>query len=191
MNNSITDTKNYLFQFDQILNDMANKMFSNKITNNITTDFITCMIPHHQAAIFLCQNLLNYTNNKALKEIAQNIIRVQTRGIQEMRQILSSGTGFKNSIMDSNIYINNYFNITNTMIMKMVSSVRSGNINLNFTEEMIPHHQGAIDMCNNLLNYYIDPNLYKLASNIIREQSIGIRKLREIQNTILDNNLNK
>ena len=63
----------------------------------------------------------------------------------------------------------------------MKNSPRCKNINLNFVNEMIPHHEGAIEMCNNLLQYYIDPRLRYVANNIINEQSRGVRQLMEVK----------
>ena len=54
-------------------------------------------------------------------------------------------------------------------------------INLDFVSEMIPHHQGAIQMCNNLLKYKIDPRLSVIAKNIIQEQSEGVKELQDIK----------
>ena len=86
--NTMNDVKNYLMHFDYILNNMRNKMLNPILTNNITIDFIRCMIPHHEAAIYMCQNLLNYNVNDSLKRIANNIIRTQTSGIKIMQSIL-------------------------------------------------------------------------------------------------------
>ena len=66
---------------------MAEKMLSRNVTNSITINFIECMIPHHQAAIEMSENLLQYTRYQPLQEIAQNIIKMQTEGIQEMEEI--------------------------------------------------------------------------------------------------------
>ena len=55
----------------------------------------------------------------------------------------------------------------------------------NFISEMIPHHKGAIAMCNNLLQYNIDPRLRKVAENIIKEQSKGVEELYGLKNIIL------
>lgn len=45
---------------------------------------------------------------------------------------------------------------------------------------MIPHHEGAICMCENLLKYCIDPRLEKVAKDIIKEQSQGIKELKDM-----------
>ncbi len=176
------DVLKYLSRFDQILCEMERKMLSYKMTGNITIDFISCMIPHHQAAIYMCQNLLRYTNYMPLIQIANTIITTQTRGIRQMREILKTTRGFNNSKEDIYRYFKKYKSITREMVSKMRNSARVPNINLDFTTEMIPHHEGAIAMCNNVLKYTIDPRLRVVAENIIKEQSRGVEQLISIRN---------
>lgn len=171
----------YLHRFDEILCQMAERMLNAKITNNITLDFITCMIPHHEAAIYMCENLLKYTNYPPLKEIAKDIISTQTKGIEQMKEIARTTPNVFNSKTDVNTYMENDLSITKNMIFRMKNSPRTSNINLNFTNEMIPHHEGAIAMCNNLLQYRIDIRLRIVAKNIIEEQSKGVKQLIEIR----------
>ena len=160
---------------------MANQMLSQRINNSITLDFISCMIPHHQAAIYMCENLLNYTNYEPLIRIAREIIKMQSRGIKQMEEIAKTTSYICNNNRDVKSYMYEYFQITRRMIYRMKNSIRSSNINLNFVDEMIPHHEGAIEMCNNLLKYNIDPRLKSVAEEIIREQSQGVRELEQIK----------
>ena len=46
---------------------------------------------------------------------------------------------------------------------------------------MIPHHEGAIAMCENLLKYRIDPRLKGVADSIIEEQRQGVEEMKQIQ----------
>lgn len=177
-------SKKYLSRFDEILCEMANKMLSPQITNNITINFIECMIPHHQAAIYMCENLLQFTYYQPLQEIAKNIIKMQTTGIEQMKEIARTTSGFSNSQRNVDCYMTKYFSITENMINRMKNSPRCIDINLNFVNEMIPHHEGAIAMCENLLQYSIDPRLRRVADSIIKEQSEGVRQLKEIQKTL-------
>ncbi len=166
---SIMRAQRYLNRFDQILSEMSEKMLHAELTNySITIDFIRCMIPHHQAAIYMSENLLMYTRYQPLIEIAKGIIAMQTKGIEEMKEILRTTSGYMNMERDINTYLTKYFEITNNMIEKMKNSPRCVNINLDFVNEMIPHHEGAIQMCNNLMQYYIDPRLRNVANTIIR-----------------------
>ncbi len=182
--NNCQNVNKYLIRFNEILCNMENEMLSQNTTNSITVNFITCMIPHHEAAIYMCENLLKYTNYSPLVQIANNIIQTQTKGIEQMKCILETTVGYINSNQDVNCYMNEYFRITNNMISRMKNSPRTNSINYNFTGEMIPHHEGAIEMCNNLLKYQIDPRLKTVAQNIIQEQSEGVRQLKNIQRNL-------
>lgn len=187
MNNTNKNVEMYLKRFDQILYEMSYQMLSQTITNSITVNFIKCMIPHHQAAIYMSENLLKYTQYPPLIKIAKNIIQMQTTGIKQMENVLRTTKGYTNSRQNIQSYMNEYFKITKNMINKMENSLRTNNINLNFTYEMIPHHEGAIAMCNNLLKYSIDPRLKVIAENIISEQSQGVIELQRVQKNLENN----
>ena len=177
--------QNYLNEFDEILLNMANRMLNPTLGNSVTINFIRCMIPHHEAAIYMCENLLRYTSFLPLKEEAKSIIKMQTRGVAQMKEIEQT-TKYLNCPPNFNQeYLNEYFKITKNMIFRMSNSLRSNNINLDFVSEMIPHHEGAIQMCQNLLGYNIDPRLRLVAENIIKEQSEGVQNLYEIRQMLL------
>lgn len=178
------DTKRYLRRFNQILNEMETKMLTAIPVNNITIYFIECMIPHHRAAIYMCENLLKYTNYRPLQDIAKGIIRMQTRGINQMKEIMATTTGYSSTTDELKLYTEKYLEITKNMICRMRNSDRCENINLDFVSEMIPHHEGAIEMCNNLLQYRIDPRLKEVANQIIEEQSRGVKELEEVRRNL-------
>ena len=180
-NQKMLISKKYLFRYDEILCEMENKMLSLNVTNNITKIFIECMIPHHQAAIAMSENLLQYTHYNQLQEIAKNIIKTQTIGIEQMKEINETASKFLNYQRNVDLYMTKYFSITEKMINQMKNSTRSININLNFVDEMILHHEGAICMCENLLQYCVDPRLKMVADSIINEQIKGVMQLKEIQ----------
>lgn len=187
-NVQIVRAKKYLNQFDQILNQMAEKMLSQHVTNSITINFIECMVPHHQAAIDMSQNLLEYTTYQPLQNIAKNVIEMQTNGIKQMEEIARTTYKFPNTTQDVNHYMEKYLEITENMIERMQNAPRCININLNFINEMIPHHEGAIAMCKNLLQYRIDPRLKLVADSIIKEQGKGVEQLKEVRKTLCGKN---
>ena len=54
----------------------------------------------------------------------------------------------------------------------------SGEPDHDFVTIMIPHHQGAIDMAKALLLYGKDPQMRRLAQEIITDQESEIQQLR-------------
>ena len=184
----IVRANRYLYRYDEIVKQMAEKMLSQNVTNSVTINFMECMIPHHQAAIEMSENLLLYTRYQPLQEIAQNIIKMQTEGIQEMEEICKTTYGFPNTPQVVDNYRQKYLEITKNMIEKMKNAPRCVNINLNFVNEMIPHHEGAIAMCESLLDYRIDPRLKLMVDSMIREQSDGVKQLKEIQKRLCGKN---
>lgn len=179
----------YLNRFDRILETMSYEMLKPTNATNITLYFINCMIPHHEAGIEMCQNLLRYTTYKPLQDIANNIIKTQTNEIEQMRYIAEITPPFASNKDDMRKYSSVYLYIANNMIERMKNSPRTMNINLNFVGEMIPHHEGAIFMCRNVLQYTIDPRLRQLVNSIINRQSDDISQLEKIRDNLLNNSI--
>jgi uncharacterized protein (DUF305 family) len=55
----------------------------------------------------------------------------------------------------------------------------TGNVDVDFTKAMIAHHQGAIDMAKIAVAFGKDPQVRKLAEEIIRAQEAEISTMRE------------
>lgn len=175
------EVKEYLHRFDGILYEMSNKMLSFNTTSNITINFLACMIPHHKAAVDMCENLLTYTNNKRLYEMANQMIQIQTKEISQMKEVLRTTKTCSNMENQVNAYESKYLAIVKKMIEKMKHSDRTQNLNLDFTSQMIPHHEGAVEMCQNLLQYPIEKRLQVLATTMIKQQTEEIQELEKVQ----------
>jgi uncharacterized protein (DUF305 family) len=63
----------------------------------------------------------------------------------------------------------------------MAAAPMTGNADRDFVAMMIPHHQGAIDMATAELGSGKDPQLRRLARNIIAAQQREIRDMRDWQ----------
>lgn len=62
----------------------------------------------------------------------------------------------------------------NMKMHKDMTMELTGNPDVDFAKGMIPHHQGAIDMANVVLKYGKDPEMKKLAEEIIKAQDTEI-----------------
>ena len=56
----------------------------------------------------------------------------------------------------------------------------TGNIDIDYLQGMIPHHQGAIDMSEELIKKSKDPQLKLLAEKIIKEQKAEIKLMQDL-----------
>lgn len=70
------------------------------------------------------------------------------------------------------------FEDANARMHKNMAITYSGNTDVDFARGMIPHHQGAIDMAKIELQYGKDPELKKLAEEIIKAQESEIAFLK-------------
>lgn len=173
----------YLDEYYCILKQMIEKMTSAPLSCSISHNFIVQMIPHHRGAILMSCNLLKYTTNQALQELAFNIIREQTKSIEQMNQILPCCQKQNNEECVCR-YQENMDAIINTMALRMSQACPVNSIDINFIREMIPHHEGAITMSKYTLQYDICPELRPILEAIIVSQTTGVQQLQNILQNI-------
>ncbi len=173
-------TKEYLCRFYEILDNMICGMTGAELTDSISHNFIVQMIPHHRAAIEMSESLLQYTTLVPLQRIAQNIITEQTESIRQMQQALPQCARLANSDQELCLYGRRFHQITQTMFAHMNAACSDNDINGNFMREMIPHHQGAIRMSQNALQYPICPELKPILRSIIISQEKGVGEMQHL-----------
>jgi uncharacterized protein (DUF305 family) len=54
----------------------------------------------------------------------------------------------------------------------------TGNADIDFVRGMIPHHQGAVDMAKTVIAFGKDPQIRKLAEEIIKAQETEIAMMQ-------------
>ncbi len=173
-------SKTYLCRFHEILNDMIKGMTEADLTDSISHNFIVQMIPHHEAAIQMSRNLLQYTTFVPLERIAQNIVTEQTESIRQMQDALTSCSRQRNTDEELRSYQRCVRQIMQTMFRQMQQAPEANDINIAFMKEMIPHHQGAIRMSENALRFPICPQLKPILEAIITSQKKGVREMEQL-----------
>ena len=164
----------YLDAYYDILDGMKREMTAAKQTASISRDFIAQIIHHHRAAVEMCENALRYTVSEPVSALVQTIIRQQTQGIAEMKAILCPCGTVCNSRREVCYYRQRNAQILHTMFSAM-AHVSGVGVEQNFLREMVPHYEGAVQMSENALNFFICQPLRPILRNIIatQEQEIG------------------
>lgn len=173
-------TQRYLEQFYMILDGMVQGMTEAELTNSISHNFIVQMIPHHRAAIEMSENLLQYTTNVPLQNIAQNIVEEQTESIEDMCRILDECGCLENTDRALCLYQRKMNQIRQNMVSRMGNSVVTNSVDLDFICEMIPHHEGAIAMSEHTLRFDICPGLNPILEAIITSQERGVQQMKAL-----------
>ena len=173
-------TKEYLNTFYCILDNMIQGMTEAELSDSISYNFMVQMIPHHMAAIKMSENILCYTTNISLQNIASQIITEQTKSIADMEQILCRCEAYTSSGENLCLYQRKMNQIMQTMFHNMEHAKFGNEVNCNFMWEMIPHHMGAVEMSKLTLQFAICPSLIPILDAIISSQERGIRNMRQL-----------
>ncbi len=171
----------YYVGFLKIFETMQKEMLAPKPTGNVTLDFLAEMIPHHEAAISMAKNILLYTKNPEIISIANTIIKEQTSGVEQMMALQASlKKNPPKPDSSENDYLKNFLAIYDTMVKKMGAAEPTCNVDVDFLAEMIPHHEGAIAMSENVLKYTQNKELQAIATNIVQTQSVQAKQLQAL-----------
>jgi uncharacterized protein (DUF305 family) len=150
--------------------------------------FIEQMIPHHQDAIDMANLALVRAEHPEIRQLAENVIRDQSREISQMRSWYKEWYGtdvpeYEDAMMGGGMSRRG----SGTVMMgggkdgSMTDLVQLGNatrFDKEFIEQMVPHHQMAIMMAHMTLNSD-HQEMRELGSSIIRSQSAEVEQMQE------------
>jgi len=140
--------------------------------------FIDQMIVHHQMAIMSSEHMISDSERPELRQLAENIQESQSEQTEQMQAWRNEWypdagqtSGTANSMMDDEM-------MKQMMGDSMQGGMDSDTADAMFLRMMIPHHQDAIDMSEEVLERAEHPELKELAQTIIDEQSAEIELMQ-------------
>jgi uncharacterized protein (DUF305 family) len=149
---------------------------------NYDLRFIDSMIPHHQGALVMAQEAIQKSKRPELIKLAQGIVAEQKKEIAQMQQWRkqwyhkASATPIMwHAAMNGEMPMTAEYK--QSMMMNMSLGKADAGFDRRFLDGMIPHHQGAVTMGQDLLQKSQRPEMKKLAQNIIKSQQSEIDRM--------------
>ena len=173
-------SKRYLCCYYQILDEMIQGITTAKLTRSLSHNFIVQMIPHHQAAVRMCRNLLQYSDDGAVRRLAQRITDQQTQGLQAMEGLLADCGQPANPQMDLRLCHRRTELILRELFSQMGSAPEGNRLDLVFLRQMIPHHLGAAPMAQHTLRYQVATGLAPVLRSTIDTHCKEVRQMRAL-----------
>lgn len=78
----------YIKKYDEIIENMLLEMDSTKYTGNIDKHYLKSMNSHKEASLKMIKNILNYTEDKAVKKLIIKIEKSSYKQIKEIKKLL-------------------------------------------------------------------------------------------------------
>ena len=138
--------------------------------------FLDTMIAHHQGAVEMAKPAAVKAQNAELKILAAKITADQEKEIAQMKTWREQWFAGKPSALNMEL-------MGMTDSMKGMDAAKLGSssgaaFDIEFINQMTPHHQGAIIMAREALQKAQHPEIKLLASNIVRAQNAEINQMQ-------------
>jgi uncharacterized protein (DUF305 family) len=154
---------------------------------NYDLRFIDSMIPHHQGALVMAQEVLQKSKRPELIKLAKGIITDQNKEIARM-QLWRKQWYPKASATPImwHAAMNHEMAMTaghkQSMMMSMSLGKADAGFDKRFLDAMIPHHQGAVTMGQDALKKSQRPEMQKLSQGIVKSQQAEIDLMNQWRN---------
>jgi uncharacterized protein (DUF305 family) len=148
-----------------------------RFSGNADVDFARGMIPHHQGAIDMAEIVLRFGKDAVVRKLATEVIAAQRKEIAQMQAWLA--VNGSRAPTDASQSSTKAFTDINAKMHKDMSMTFTGDADVDFMQGMVPHHEGAVEMAKVLLQFGNDPELRKLADDVIRTQNDEIKVMKD------------
>jgi uncharacterized protein (DUF305 family) len=153
--------------------------------NEADAAFVADMVPHHEGAVMMANMALVRAEHPELKAMARDIIAAQEKEIAQMDALEPDlpdlpGDGDGSMKMGDEHMGHTGMDAEGMgMDMDPADLITAESFDIAFIEMMIPHHEGAIDMANDLLREGENPDLQNMARAIVSSQAAEIKMMRD------------
>ena len=156
--------------------------------NSADEMFVTMMIPHHEQAIEMADQILAKDGiDERVVTLAEQIKAAQGPEIQTMKGWLEDwGIPYYDSMSDMGGMggMDHGDGMMSENDMTALEDASGPEASRLFLEQMIVHHQGAIEMAEMALDAAQNPDVTALATQVIEDQTAEITTMRDLLATL-------
>ena len=167
----------------KILNAEEATKISNTSYIIADVEFLQGMIVHHEQAIIMSNMADERTNNKTIIDLAKRIDVSQEDEINFMESWLKQRNEYMNKMQDKH---HMHMSMVGMATPKQLNDLRNSNstdFDRLFLQLMITHHDGALEMVEELKKYpgnAYDPVLNEFVSDLVNDQGVEIERMNGI-----------
>lgn len=158
------------------MNHSAMQSAPNAAAQVYDLQFLDTMIAHHQGAVEMAKAAETKTQNAELKTFAARIVADQEREINEMKRWREQWFAGKPSAL--NMEMARMADSMRGMDMAKMNQASGNSFDLEFVNQMTPHHEGAITMAREALTKAEHAEIKTLANQIISAQEAEIKQMQ-------------
>ena len=174
------NTKVYIDRYFTIVDKMGVAMREVAQTDSISEMYIWQNISLISGEVQMSENILSYTTNANIETLAKALIDDGKQAVDDLKEMLDYCTNCKNEDRDVNLYQRRFAVILENSVSNMNNINLTNNIELDYLNGLIAHHEGAIGMAKNLLNYEVCENIRAYAENLITTHELQLGQMRQL-----------
>ena len=141
--------------------------------------FIDTMSVHHQAAVDMASLVPKRAGHAEIQALAADIMLGQLKEISDMKSW--RGEWFKDAAPAVNMELPGMHDSMKDADMKNLEGLKGTDFDLEFIRQMIPHHEGAVQMAKDAEKRATKPQLKTLAAAIVKAQEAEIANMKQWQ----------
>ena len=176
------EAKRYLCCYYQILDGMIQGVSAAKLTQSISHNYIVQLLPQHRAAVRLCRNLLEVSNDGAVRRLAQRIAARETEAAGQLEAELADADQLTSPQMDLRLFQRRSDLIFREMYAQMGAVPEGNRLEVLFLRQLLPQRQGGLRAARTALLYEVSAGLAPILRSAIDAQSREVGQLRAMLN---------
>ena len=176
------EAKRYLCCYYQILDEMIQGVSAAKLTQSISQNTVVQLLPHNRAAVRLCRNILETSNDGSLRRLAQRIAARTAEAAEQLEAELPDAVQLTSPPMDLRLCQRRMDLIFREMYTQMRAVPDGNQLDVLFLRQMIPQRQGGLRAARTALRYEVSTGLAPILRSAIDAQSREVGQLRTLLN---------